>query len=1058
MVDNERLPNDTVLRNRYKILGEPGRGGMGFVYRAYDLRDSRTVAIKEMRQSGFTAEELAMVQRSFVQEVEILKKLTPHPHIPDIYDCFNEDGHSYFVMQFIEGKTLKQLVTESPTHQLPVIQVLNYAMQLCTALSHLHRQPSPVIFRDLKPDNVMVTPEGRVYLIDFGIARIFKPEKLADTDIFRSPGFAAPELFPSYAHLQKGKRIQTDPRSDLYSMGATLHYCLTGRNPAQELFYFPSVSGLCAQTIPDGLDHLIHWLVATRKKRRPKNVDIVQRELLEIQSNAQENTAPLASARRRATEYYHAPTARNAQRTIRLARLNKLPGVEGQLWDSVVIILAWIGSLVLLVGTGIQFCKEVFKEALQTIGEQTVNVGSKLRDFWNQLREGQPQSPQRPRNGNEVRLFARVVSLPGIVLPLLPLPLPSHLAPFIGLFLFTAGGSISWLVLFHFSPYVVLFALAVILLLFVFMCGLREKVALPTQSILATIMIAMMVVGGAFLTQPDVQFFVSMITLRNMLTWSLLALGCVSVFRSSTRSAWTDHLAVSCAAIFAAVLQITLGPLEMPSGIALPIDVVLAIVLAILSFFSLSRFSKPFTRDDKFLISCITLFPFVLQIMLGTHDLALIPISFPWSSGTFNALLLVILAICLCIAFFTPNEPSLDEQRRGAIPARWLRLGRLPVLLVIIMCLLLLLLSTSDSSNLSLGFLNTRLLDLASTDQGLVGGLFLLALFLMYCLIRKSSFIAVQALESIAVAGAAALFLAAPNSQALFFFSDAHLGNIQILGWNALFVLGFTIASTIAHLVLSPDRNTKIVAIVDGLLRLLVLSLIGFSLIACLLLITTLRDIGQLVQFITNAVQQGPFEPSLILPLIGVAVVIWKLLCTGILLLRVVFTTYTPDFREGEEDEHEPGATGFKRVWLALKNDSFVMLIVTVTLLTQWYLSGKPPLEHLSFLFGSTQIRLPWPSWFIIGSLVVAVGASLFWLQRPFESDKLRLLTFLLVCAGVGIVVACIGMLNARLVFLFITGVAADLILLIQAMLVAFWAEEELRTNPRHAPPRLAAY
>src|SRR6266566_4356167 len=302
MVGNEQPPNGTLLRNRYQILCSVGQGGMGNVYKASDIQEKRIVAIKELRESGFSGKDMEVVQRSFEREIALLRSLTPHKHLPTIYDSFHENDRSYFVMDFIEGQTLKQRIKGSSTGQLPVQNVLAYALQLCEILSYLHERS--VVFRDLKPENVMVTAAGTIYLIDFGIARIFKPGKLMDTDLFQSIGFSAPELF------LEGR---TEPRSDLYSLGATLHYCLTGHHPADNRpnpFSFPSVRDFSIQGVPATLDTLIHWLVATRKEGRPANVAIVQQALGAIMQRAGDATEPLAADAAQAVGmYYDAPTA-----------------------------------------------------------------------------------------------------------------------------------------------------------------------------------------------------------------------------------------------------------------------------------------------------------------------------------------------------------------------------------------------------------------------------------------------------------------------------------------------------------------------------------------------------------------------------------------------------------------------------------------------------------------------------------------------------------------------------------------------------------------------------
>jgi serine/threonine protein kinase len=278
-----RLSPQSLLQQRYLILGQIGRGGMGAVYKAEDTRFSRRyVAIKEMSQAHLNTVELEMAIARFQQEADMLASLV-HPNLPRITDRFSDQERSYLVMDFIDGKTLLQLIKEAPNHQLPVAQVLYYARQLCDVLIYLHGHQPPIIFRDLKPTNVMITPRDQVFLIDFGIARSFKEGKSQDTFFLGSPGYAPPEQH-GYA--------QTNPRSDLYGLGATLHYCLTGRDPfyAPDRFSFPPVQQLNPQ-VPPELDQLIQHLVAQNEWERPTSAREVQQALMRMSQEASAHTS-----------------------------------------------------------------------------------------------------------------------------------------------------------------------------------------------------------------------------------------------------------------------------------------------------------------------------------------------------------------------------------------------------------------------------------------------------------------------------------------------------------------------------------------------------------------------------------------------------------------------------------------------------------------------------------------------------------------------------------------------------------------------------------------------
>jgi serine/threonine protein kinase len=290
-----RLPRQSMLQQRYLIVGPAGRGGMSAVYRAIDTQSgNRRVAIKEMSQGRLNTDEIPAAIERFEREADLLSSLH-HPNLPRIYDAFSEGGRSFLVMDFIEGKNLLQVLQGNNMRPLPVAQVVDYALQLCDVLTFLHQHQPPIIFRDLKPTNVMVTESGHIYLIDFGIARLFKEGQLQDTVLLGSPGYAPPEQHGS---------AQTSPRSDLYALGATLHCCLTGKDPylSNERFIF-SPARQYNELVPFELDQLIQRLVAVDERQRPASALEVQQALIRIRQQASRDTIqvdPLSPA--------HAPT------------------------------------------------------------------------------------------------------------------------------------------------------------------------------------------------------------------------------------------------------------------------------------------------------------------------------------------------------------------------------------------------------------------------------------------------------------------------------------------------------------------------------------------------------------------------------------------------------------------------------------------------------------------------------------------------------------------------------------------------------------------------------
>lgn len=264
-----RLTSGQVLWQRYRILQVVGRGGMGAVYKAEDSQfGNRLVAVKEMGQTGLAPQEVAEATKQFRQEALLLAGLK-HPSLPSIYDHFYENGHWYLVMDFIEGETLAKHFTKAKGRVLPVPEVLEIGIQLSKVLGYLHTRPTPIIFRDLKPANVMLTPEGNVYLIDFGIARLFKPGQIKDTKAYGSEGYAAPE--------QHG-RAQTTPQSDIYSLGAMLHEMLSGNDPSRTPFQFAPLR-LGNQAGLASLERLIMQMVEMSKDKRPPSMDAVKQEL-----------------------------------------------------------------------------------------------------------------------------------------------------------------------------------------------------------------------------------------------------------------------------------------------------------------------------------------------------------------------------------------------------------------------------------------------------------------------------------------------------------------------------------------------------------------------------------------------------------------------------------------------------------------------------------------------------------------------------------------------------------------------------------------------------------
>jgi serine/threonine protein kinase len=242
------LSPNTLLQSRYRIHRQIGGGGMGVVYLAEDTRlPGRRCAVKEMSPDQLAPQDRSWATSAFRQEAQMLANLS-HPGLTAVTDFFFERGNWYLVMDYVEGETLESRLDRLPDRRLPLREALEITRRLCIVLEYLHGRQPPVVFRDLKPGNVMITPGGEIKLIDFGIARFFKPGRSQDTVNLGTPGYAAPE--------QYGGKGQTDPRSDIYSLGVVLHEMLTGYNPQSTPFNLPRPRSL-SPTIPPGVEKVI---------------------------------------------------------------------------------------------------------------------------------------------------------------------------------------------------------------------------------------------------------------------------------------------------------------------------------------------------------------------------------------------------------------------------------------------------------------------------------------------------------------------------------------------------------------------------------------------------------------------------------------------------------------------------------------------------------------------------------------------------------------------------------------------------------------------------------
>lgn len=255
------LKNGDMLGNRYVVETLLARGGMGAVYKVQDSKlRSKIWAVKEMF-------EVQIGHDIFLDEVRILSELS-HPYIPKIVDYLepSESGSAFLVMEYIQGSTLQDHY-QGKGYKLPLEKTVKYAIQLCEVLTYLHEQPKPLIFRDLKPANVMVDEYDNVKLIDFGIARSFKYGQQTDTIALGTVAFASPEQL---------ENKQTDVRSDLYSLGATLYYLVS----AGKYFYSSqTVANELNLTESKALNRIIKQLLEGKPENRFQDARMVKQQL-----------------------------------------------------------------------------------------------------------------------------------------------------------------------------------------------------------------------------------------------------------------------------------------------------------------------------------------------------------------------------------------------------------------------------------------------------------------------------------------------------------------------------------------------------------------------------------------------------------------------------------------------------------------------------------------------------------------------------------------------------------------------------------------------------------
>lgn len=271
------LDPNAILQNRYRIIRQLGRGGMGAVYEVFDQRLSRTVALKE------TLVETDELRRAFEREARLLANLN-HPSLPRVIDHFSEDAGQYLVMDYIPGEDLKTLLEEQG-HPFAVAEVIRWADELLDALEYLHTHEPPIIHRDIKPSNLKLTAKGKIILLDFGLAKGRAGEMSLVTLSQSILGYS-----PHFAPLEQIQGEKTSPRSDLYALAATLYNLLTNRLPSDALTRATALlndetdplqsPNKLNHQVPASVSAVLMQSLALKPSQRPANSDEMRTALL----------------------------------------------------------------------------------------------------------------------------------------------------------------------------------------------------------------------------------------------------------------------------------------------------------------------------------------------------------------------------------------------------------------------------------------------------------------------------------------------------------------------------------------------------------------------------------------------------------------------------------------------------------------------------------------------------------------------------------------------------------------------------------------------------------
>jgi len=272
-----KIAIETVLRDRYKLLDVVGHGGMGSVYLAEDLRlPGRMCAIKEVHpEANASPEAQRQEHNQFLREASLLAQLD-HPNLPKVSDFFAEGGRDYLVMDYVPGKNLKELIDESRIQGrlLDVDTVSAWAQQIMDSVSYLHRQQPAVLHRDIKPSNIKLTPDNRIKLVDFGLAKVMATDNSSTITVIQGRGTAYYTPLEQYG----AESEHTNAKSDIYALGATLYHLLSGAPPpeAKERFLNPAVMRPLRSVnsnVPSRMSDAVDWGLEMHPDNRPESVE-----------------------------------------------------------------------------------------------------------------------------------------------------------------------------------------------------------------------------------------------------------------------------------------------------------------------------------------------------------------------------------------------------------------------------------------------------------------------------------------------------------------------------------------------------------------------------------------------------------------------------------------------------------------------------------------------------------------------------------------------------------------------------------------------------------------